>query len=68
MHELAASQDVILPSLDIHISQASIVNLFEILDQVIKVPRHKVTIGMIEHTKDALWLLNKVLSDKNRTI
>ena len=23
---------------------------------------------MIEHTKDALWLLNKVLADKSRTI
>ena len=30
--------------------------------------RSQVTVGMIEHSKDALWLLNKVLGDQTQSL
>ena len=50
------------------VPQSTISSLFLILTTLQKVPRNQVTVGMIEHTKDALWLLNKVISNREHSI
>ena len=58
----------LLPSIQFSLSQEAVENLFAVLDAVQRAPRTSVTVGMIEHTRDALWLLNKVLSDSGQTL
>lgn len=61
--ELGEENSPLLPSISFSLTPDAVENLFSVLYAVQTAARSSVTVGMIEHTKDALWLLNKVLSD-----